>query len=118
MPIPVDITAIALLTVFSRGVIFPLMPRFIISVRELYDRDLRSRWEGIDSGFGVLSQPVFSRNAVVSVIASAGVNFGQEQGQVVEDDAVEVLGNGTGRVVVAEGENSQSIRVEDRACRV
>jgi hypothetical protein len=27
------------------------MPRFIINVRELYDRDPHGRWQGIDSGF-------------------------------------------------------------------
>ncbi|KAF8548764.1 hypothetical protein OG21DRAFT_1500821 [Imleria badia] len=29
-----------------------MMPRFIISIRELYDRDVRERWQGIDTGFG------------------------------------------------------------------
>ncbi|KAF8138798.1 hypothetical protein EV363DRAFT_1314817 [Boletus edulis] len=30
-----------------------IMPRFIISIRELYDRNLENRWQGIDSGFGL-----------------------------------------------------------------
>ncbi|KAF8438421.1 hypothetical protein L210DRAFT_3504855 [Boletus edulis BED1] len=37
--------------------ITPMMPRSIISMRELYDRDIRGRWEGIDTAFGTLSQP-------------------------------------------------------------
>ena len=55
-----------------------MMPRFIISVRELYDRDLRGRRQGIDTGFGVSSQPISSGNATVSVIRFAGVAPGQE----------------------------------------
>jgi hypothetical protein len=69
------------------------MPRFIISVRELYDRDLHGRWQGIDTGFGVLSQPVSDGNATISAIRFADVAPGQEQGQVVEgevDDSEEV----------------------------
>ena len=66
----------------------PIMPRFIISVRELYDRDLRGRVEGIDTGFGVLSQPIASENAVVSAIAFADVVPGEDQ--VVEGDENEL----------------------------
>jgi hypothetical protein len=78
-----------------------IMPRFIISVRELYDRDLRPRWQGIDSGFGVLSQPIVSQNGSVSAIAFADIAPGQE---VVEGDSdaydseairLEVVGDGT-----------------------
>ena len=63
------------------------MPRFIISVRELYDRDLRRRWQGVDTGFGVLSQPIAGDNAAMSAIAFADVVPGQEQ--VVEGEANE-----------------------------
>ena len=85
------------------------MPRFIISVREMYDRDLRSRWQGIDTGFGIISQPIFGGNTpvpgieVVDVAASAA--RGQERDQVVEgevDDSeaiqLEMLGDGTRQV--------------------
>ena len=67
----------------------PIMPRFIISVRELYDRSLRGRCYGIDTGFGVTSQPVFSGNATVSAIEFADVAPGQEQGQVAEGEVGE-----------------------------
>ena len=63
------------------------MPRFIISVRELYDRDLRGRWQGIDTGFGVLSQPISRGNAAVSAIQFADAAPGQEEGQVDEGEA-------------------------------
>jgi hypothetical protein len=56
----------------------PMMPRFIISVRELYDRDLRGRWQGIDTGFGVLSQPIFDE--------LADTVPGQEQGREGEGE--------------------------------
>jgi len=43
------------LTSFSYMILFSIMPRFFINIRELRDRNLRSRWYGIDTGFGVLS---------------------------------------------------------------
>ena len=81
------------------------MPRFIVSVRELYDRDLRGRWQGLDTGFGVLSQPVSSESAAVSTIEFADVAPGQEQGQLARGEVdnleaigMEVLGDGTRQV--------------------
>ena len=32
------------------------MPRFIINIREMYDRDLQDRWQGIDTGFGLIEE--------------------------------------------------------------
>ena len=75
------------------------MPRFIISVRELYDRDLQARWQGIDSGFGVLSQSIVSQNGAVSIIAFADVAPGQDE--VVEHGADD--SEGVRLEVVAEG---------------
>ena len=60
------------------------MPRFIISVRELYDRDLRGRRQGIDAGFGVSSQYVSSGNVAVSTIRFA--DPGQEEDQMAEGE--------------------------------
>ena len=60
-----------------------MMPRFIIGVRELYDRNLRRRWLGIDTGFGVLSQNTPSQNVGVSAIAFADVAPGRDQ--IMED---------------------------------
>jgi len=80
----------------------PLMPRFIVSVRELYDRDLSDRWQGLDTGFGVTSQPAFRENATMSAIEFVDVAPELEQGQVAEgevDDSeairLEMLGDGT-----------------------
>lgn len=64
---------------FSGVTMFPMMPRFIISVRELYDDDLHRCWQGVDTGFGTLSQPIASHNAPVSAIIFADVARGQDQ---------------------------------------
>ena len=62
------------------------MPRFIISVRELYERDSHGL-QGADTGFGVLSRPNASQNAPLSGIAFADIAPGQDQ--VVDGDANE-----------------------------
>ena len=77
-------TAILFLSALSTLAIVSVVPRFIISIRELYDRDLRGRWEGSDAGFGVLSRPAANGTVIVSAIAFAEVNTGQNQ--VVEGD--------------------------------
>ena len=56
-------------------------------MRELYDHDLYGHWQGIDTGFGVLSQPVSSGNAAVSAIQFADATLGQEEGQDAEGEA-------------------------------
>ena len=63
----------------SLVLVVSMMSRFVISMRELYDRDIHGRWEGIDSAFGVLSQPVAS--------TFVDVTSGQGEGQVVEGNA-------------------------------
>lgn len=65
-----------------------VVPRFIIAVREQYDQNLHRRWQGIDTGFGVLSQPtIASQNAALSAIVFADVAL--EQDQVEEGEANE-----------------------------
>ncbi|KAN0080106.1 hypothetical protein V8E55_009672 [Tylopilus felleus] len=106
-------------------VIISMMPRFIISMRELYDRDCCSRWKGIDSGFGVLSQPTVSPNVVTSAIAFPDVTFRQGESLVGEGGAddpeviqPETLGDGAHQLAEAEAENSQEIEAEDHAGHV
>ena len=95
-------TSLLVVATLSYAALCPIMPRFIISVRELYDRDLRGRWQGIDTGFGVLSQPVSSGNAAVSAIHVADVAPGQEvaEGEVDDSEAIqlEMRGDGTRQV--------------------
>ena len=59
------------------------MPRFIIGVRVLYDHDLRAPGQGIDSGFGVSSQPRWA----LSTIAFADVTPGQDHVEGNEGDS-------------------------------
>ena len=126
----IDSTLLLILNLIAYP-ICSIMPRFIISVRELYDHDLRARWQGIDTGFGVLSQPIASDNAVVSEIAFADVTRGQGRDQAVEGDEddeeaiqLEVLGNGIHQVVEGdhdEDDDSGAIRLEargNRTCQV
>ncbi|KAF8452874.1 hypothetical protein L210DRAFT_2061202 [Boletus edulis BED1] len=61
-------------------IFYPLIPRFIISIRELYAHDIQGRFH-IDTGFGVLSQP----NDAVSIIVFTDIDLGR-QGPKVEED--------------------------------
>ena len=59
-------------------------------MRELYDRDLRRGWQGVDTGFGVLSQRFWGQNAPVTAITFSDIAL--EQDQVAEWDADESEG--------------------------
>ena len=63
-----------------------IVPRFIISVRELYSRDVQGRWQGIDTGFGLSSHTVSSQYEM-SAIAFADVAERQAE-EEVEDNGV------------------------------
>jgi len=92
--------------------ICPIMPRFIISVRELYDHDLRARWQGVDSGFGIFSQPIAGENVAVSSLAFAEVATGQGQGQEGDAEAViqlEELEDGAYQITEGDTDNSRAI---------
>jgi hypothetical protein len=76
-----------------------MIPRFIINIRELYHRDCR---QGVDTGFGVFSQPTASRSAALSAIAFAFADVAPGESQTVEGEAngsdaiqLEVLGDNT-----------------------
>lgn len=84
-------TLVLFMSLFPFIAIFPMMPQFIISIWELYDHDLHCHWQGIDTGFGVLSQPTSSQDAAVSVIALVGISPGQAHvvgGDMNESEAV------------------------------
>ena len=113
------------LTALSYMILFPMMPRFIISIRALYDRDLRGhRQQGIDTGFGY----VVSENAAVSAISFADVTPWQGQGQAVVGDAddseadwFDVLGDGIRQGVEGDAGDSKAIPLRvlgDGTCRV
>lgn len=66
----------------GRILLLAILPRFIMNIRELYDRDCH---QGVDSGFGILSQPAVAENQTVSAIAFADNALGQSEGQIMED---------------------------------
>jgi hypothetical protein len=69
---------------------FPIMPQFVISMRELFDKGSLGRLEGIDSAFGISSccGDVAGRDHSVSGIAFAGVSSrpGEEGGEEIQLD--------------------------------
>ncbi|KAF8129170.1 hypothetical protein EV363DRAFT_1417714 [Boletus edulis] len=78
---------------FCSVILIPLMPRFIMGVRELYDSKLRG--QGIDTGFGVLSQPISSETVTVSTIVFPDVTPGQVvEGETDESEAIRLEGLG------------------------
>ncbi|KAF8126716.1 hypothetical protein EV363DRAFT_560190 [Boletus edulis] len=62
---------------FSYIIFYPLIPRFIISIRELYDRDIHGRLH-IDTGFGVQSRPNVGLDTTVSAMVFADENQARE----------------------------------------
>ena len=74
------------LAILSDMMICPMMPRLIITMRVLYDRDVRCGWQGVDNGFGVLSQAIANQSTPVSAIAFADAAQLEGQDEVVEGD--------------------------------
>jgi hypothetical protein len=64
-----------------------MMPRFIISMRELYDRDPRGRWKGIDSGFKIFPQPISGESAGTSMSVIPFVDIGPEGPSLIMEGA-------------------------------
>ena len=56
--------------------LFTLIPRFIVSIREMYARDVRRRGDGIDTWFGLSSSGRSGGTAIV--FADDGQNEGLE----------------------------------------
>jgi hypothetical protein len=67
--------------------LFTLVPRFIVSIREMYARDVhRGRGDGIDTGFGLMSSGCNAGGTAI-VFADVGQNEGLED---VEEIPMEV----------------------------
>ena len=73
---------------FSYSLSCAIMPRFIMSIRELYDRDHQDRCEGLDAGFSIFSQPSSSENQGVPAIAS---NVGMGEGREGSSEVIELV---------------------------
>ena len=83
--VPTDGWRVILLSTMEYIPPYTLVPRFILSLRKLYARDLRGRHGGdIDTAFGFA--PTSTRGAAASVImfADAGQNEGLEEGEEIQ----------------------------------
>jgi len=60
---------------------FPVMPRFVLSIRELYTKDTLRCCDGIDSGFGISSRAknIAGHDTSVSGIVFAGSRSGSDE---------------------------------------
>lgn len=75
-----------------------IMPRFIISIRELYDRDLQDRWQGIDTGFGRCSEQFSSDSENVSATAFADIVLRGHQANDLETIELEEVTSNSSEV--------------------
>ncbi|KAI9572354.1 hypothetical protein HD554DRAFT_2168565 [Boletus coccyginus] len=78
------------LDILSYALLCAIMPRFVIGIRESHARDLRNRWQGIDTGFGVISQPNSSQNAATPAIALGDGVVGPEVARAEESEAIQL----------------------------
>ncbi|KAF8449462.1 hypothetical protein L210DRAFT_863951 [Boletus edulis BED1] len=78
--------AILWLSTFAYVYFYALVPRFIISIRELYDRDVHGRFH-IDTGFGIHSRSNVGANTTISAMVFTDDNLGERQDFEVEGDA-------------------------------
>lgn len=83
-------TSTLFLNAFAYVIFYPLIPRFIISVREIYDRDVRGRSQEIDTGFGVLSQSFAAPDTSVSVMVFLDDSPGCQHPAALESGADEL----------------------------
>lgn len=69
---------------------FAMLPRFIIGIRELYDRDCHRQCQGIDTGFGILSRFIAADNVTLSgiVFADEAANGQIGEGQTGDTDMI------------------------------
>lgn len=72
----------------------PFIPRLVINVRELCDQELHGYPQGIDSGFGVLSQSTSSGNTTIAFADNTCRDLGTAEDadslQFIGDDAHQV----------------------------
>lgn len=88
-PLPTDLMDMLVTLSYSASCV--IMPRFIIGIRELYASDFRNRWQGIDAGFGVCSQPLTNEDTAVSALEIADVSPQESQGVEGDTDDSEMF---------------------------
>ncbi|KAF8428938.1 hypothetical protein L210DRAFT_3563812 [Boletus edulis BED1] len=71
------VTIYVFLETFVYIAFYILIPRFVISIRELYDHDIRGRFH-IDTGFGMVSRSNASQDTTASAMVFVDGNQGAE----------------------------------------
>ena len=75
---------------------FTLVPRFILSLRELYTQELKGKVGGdIDTAFGLTSES--DRGAALSTVkfAASAQNEGDDQDEEIQMEGMEIHGGGS-----------------------
>ncbi|KAF8126625.1 hypothetical protein EV363DRAFT_1298648 [Boletus edulis] len=89
--IPTNTIPLLFILSLSYVSIIPLMPQFIISVREFHDHKHHGQWEGIDAGFGASLHLISGENAVVSAVAIADATVNQVmEGEADESEGIQL----------------------------
>jgi len=83
---------------FGIATLYPIIPRFVLSIRELYERDRRGRREGMDSGFGINSRA--GNVAGWDSVAISAISFEGRESHSSGD-----TGEGDGHFELVEGRN-------------
>ena len=74
-----------LMTIAQNVPTITLVPRFILSLRELYASDLRGRQGGnIDTAFGLTSVPGYDAAASAIMFVDGVQNEGEEHGEEIQ----------------------------------
>ena len=74
----------------------PIMPRFVLNIRDMHGREIRDRLQGIDTAFGMSSHPIASRDTEISavVFADGARDWAMLEGQRDEEIQLEVIQDG------------------------
>ena len=90
--IPTDGWQAIVLGPMSEMGVVTLVPRFILTLQRLYERDLQGRHCGSDIGIALGLSSAFGRHAPVSAIVFAGRNEGLEEYEEIGTQGAEVGG--------------------------
>ena len=94
--IPVDGWRLILVGVVELIPLYTLVPRFILSLRRLYERDLQGgRGSNIDTAFGVTSMSGHGGASSTIMFADGGQNEGLEQGDEIQLEEREPRSDGS-----------------------
>lgn len=81
----------------------PVMPRFVLNIREMHGREMRDRLQGIDTAFGLSSCPIASRNTEISAVlfaegASDSEMLGAQDDEEIQLELIQLRGRSRGRL--------------------